>query len=99
MQLLVLRQPFDRRDVPAAALRRENQARQHPLLVKKDRAGSARTLIAALLRAGQAEMLAQRVQQGRAAVQMQPPRAPVDATSGQYRRRRYACFPLTCLLV
>jgi hypothetical protein len=33
MQLLVLRQPFDRRDVPAAALRRENQARQHPLLV------------------------------------------------------------------
>jgi hypothetical protein len=61
MQLLVLRQPFDRRDVPAVALHRENQARQHALLVKKDRAGSARTLIAALLRAGQAEMLAQRV--------------------------------------
>ena len=63
----------------AIALRRQHQARQHALVVKKDRAGPARPLIAALLRAGQAEVLAQRVQQGHAAVQMQPPHTPVDA--------------------
>ena len=64
-------------DGPQVAIR-QHQARQHALGVKKDRAGPARPLIAAHLRAGQAEILAQRIEQGRAAVQMQPPRTPVN---------------------
>jgi hypothetical protein len=38
-------------------------------------AGPARPLVAAFLRAGQVEMVAQGVEQGHSAIQLQPPRA------------------------
>jgi hypothetical protein len=78
MQLSVPRQSLDRRDISTVALRGQHQTRQHPFPLEKDRAGPARSLIAAHLRAGHPEVLAQRVEQRYATVQPQPPGAPLD---------------------
>jgi hypothetical protein len=79
MRLPVPRQSLDCRHVPAVALRRQRQTREHPLTVHQNRACAARSLIAALLRPDQAEVFAQRVEQRHPAIQPQTPRASVDA--------------------
>ena len=75
---VVAGQPFDRRDRAAVALRRERQARHDALAVEQHRARAAGALIAALLRAGQPELVAQRVEQRDAGIELQPVRPPVD---------------------
>jgi hypothetical protein len=58
----VLCMSFDRGHLTAVALRSQRQTRQNPLAVRQDRARTTRSLIAALLRTDQAEVLAQRVE-------------------------------------
>jgi hypothetical protein len=58
----VLCKSFDRGHLTAVALRSQPQTRQNPLAVRQDRARTTRSLIAALLRTDQAEVLAQRVE-------------------------------------
>ena len=79
MQPAVGRQALDRRDLATVALRGQCQAGQDRLAVEEDCAGPAGSLVAALLGAGQAEVVAQRVEQRDAAVEPDPPPAPVDA--------------------
>jgi|tagenome__1003787_1003787.scaffolds.fasta_scaffold20273636_2 hypothetical protein len=78
MQAAGGRQPFDGGRLPILALGRERQARQHALAVEQHRTGAARALVAALLRAGQLELVAQRVEQRDAAVRPHAPLSPVD---------------------
>ena len=66
VKLVACGEAFNRDDVLALAGRRERQTRQDTLAVDDDRAGAARTLIAALLRPGQAEYVAERVEQRQA---------------------------------
>jgi hypothetical protein len=54
---------FNSDDVPSFARRRQRQAGQHSLIVDDDGARAARALIAPLLRAGETEHVAERVQQ------------------------------------
>ena len=56
-------QPFDGRNGTPLILHRERQAGVDPLTVGQDGARPAGALIAALFRAGQAEMIAQQIQQ------------------------------------
>jgi hypothetical protein len=72
------RQAFDGGHLSALALRRKREARQNALAVKQHRAGTARALVAALLRTRQVELVAQHIEERDAAVEPQPPRAPVD---------------------
>ena len=53
---------FDRRDVTALELDREDQAGVHRLVIEKNGAGTAFSLGAALFRAGQKKILPQNVQ-------------------------------------
>src|ERR1700730_17517735 len=68
MQRPVPCKSFDRGHLTAVALSGQRQTRQNPLAVRQNRARTARSLIAALLRTDQAEVLAQRVEQGHTAV-------------------------------
>src|SRR4029453_9616722 len=70
---------FNRDDLLAVARRRQGQAGQNTLAVDHDRAGAAGTLIAAFLRASQAEYVAERVQQRQARVRRELVRRVVDA--------------------
>src|SRR3954464_15837234 len=54
VKLAVRRQALDRRDLVPLAGDRERQAREHPSAIHPDRAGAARALVAALLRAREA---------------------------------------------
>src|SRR5215217_3577432 len=63
VELIPLRQPLDRRDLPALEGGGERQARQDAPPVDEHRAGPALPLVAALLRAGEREPFAQRVEQ------------------------------------
>src|SRR3954452_7016110 len=78
MQAAGGRQAFDGGHLAALALRCERQARQHALAVEQHRAGAARALVAAVLRAGQVELVAQCIEERDAAVETPPPGAPVD---------------------
>ena len=60
------------------ALGGQRQARQHAACRPPRRCRPARALVAALLGAGQAEVVAQRVEQRHPALQPQPPPGPVD---------------------
>ncbi len=80
MERLPLRgQPFDRDDGVPFGLRRERQAGEYAGAVQVHGAGAALSLIAALLGAVEAEMLAQRVEQGDARLERKCMGAPVDA--------------------
>ena len=57
------RQPLDRDDLVPVGLRGEHEARAHELAVEQHRARPALALLARVLRAGQPEPLAQRVEQ------------------------------------
>jgi len=68
-----MRNPDDGSLLPATvALRRQRQARQHAFAVEEDRAGPARPLVAAFLRAGQGEVFPQRVEQCDAGLNGEP---------------------------
>ncbi len=64
MQRRSLLQAFDRGDLPAHGLRSENQAAQDGLTVDEDRARTALTELAAVLRTGEAAGLAQDLEEG-----------------------------------
>ena len=70
---------LDRRDLAPLHERREREARLHALAVHQHRAGAALAEAAALLRAGQVQVLAQGIEQRGARVERQPVLRPVDA--------------------
>jgi hypothetical protein len=63
MELIVLRQSLDRRDLFAFTSRGQRQAGENAPSVDENRAGSALALVAAFLRTGESEPFAQRVEQ------------------------------------
>src|SRR5581483_6084134 len=63
VELAVAREPLDRHDVVPVGLRREHEARADEPAVEEHRAGAALALLAGVLRAGEAEVLAQREEQ------------------------------------
>ena len=72
MQLAALGEPFDRRDVRASQRGREHGAGLDRASVDMDDAGAALRGVAADMRAGQAEILAQELHQQRARVDIAP---------------------------
>jgi hypothetical protein len=78
VELIPLRQPLDRRDLPALQGGGEGQARQDAPPVNEHRAGPALALVAPLLRAGQLEPFAQGVEQHDARIDVQGCRRAVD---------------------
>ncbi len=71
MQLAVPGQALDRDDAIAVAGDGQRQAGIHPHAVHQHGAGAALAVVAALLGAGQAEMVAQRIEQGRARIELE----------------------------
>src|ERR1700733_13798155 len=65
MQLAAGREAFDRPDRLALRARREREARDHALAAEMHCACSALTAVAAFLRTGQTQPLAQRIEQRR----------------------------------
>jgi hypothetical protein len=63
VQLRAAREALDRLYVAAFALQRELEARKHRLAVDQHRAGAALAELAAVLGAGQMELLAQHLEQ------------------------------------
>src|SRR5262245_13008008 len=61
VEATILRQAFDGEDLPAAACRRERQARQHPLSIENHRARAAGALVTPLLGAWQLESISQSI--------------------------------------
>ncbi len=82
MQLALLRQPFDGGDRAALAHHRERQAGVHPPPVDQDGAGAARAERAALLAAGEMEVVAHGVEQGR--VRVEAGQAVLGAVDGEH---------------
>ena len=78
VQLAVRREALDRRDLAALAGDGERQAGEHAAAVDPDGARAARALVAALLGAGEAEVLAQRVEQADARLELEDARLAVD---------------------
>jgi len=78
MQNALLRQPFDGRDVVAVMHHGKRQAAVDSLPVDDDGTGAALPLIAALLRTGEPQMLAQGIEQCRPRVEIEGIRTPVD---------------------
>ena len=62
-ELARVRQPFDRVHAPAVGLHREHEAAAHDLAVHAHGAGAAHAVLAADVRAGEAQLLAQEVDQ------------------------------------
>ena len=58
-----VREPLDRHHLRAGDGDRQQEAAQHPVTVHEDRAGAALAVIAATLRAGQTELLAECLEQ------------------------------------
>ena len=79
-------EPFDRSDMLALRHGREGQAGKHPLSIDVNGTSSALPLIASLLRAGQAEMLPQSVEEGH-------PR--IEREDGLLPMLRFAISPMT----
>src|SRR5581483_4561977 len=80
--------PFDGHDLASLRLAGQDQTGAHEDAVEVDRARSALALLAGILRAGQIEMLARRVQQARALPYAV--RLPPLAVDGQGQAHRYA---------
>jgi hypothetical protein len=79
VQRIAVRQPLDGRDLTAVDGGGKHHAGIHPPAIEVDGAGAALAEIAALLGAGEAEPLAQGVEQGDACVHRQAMLVPVDA--------------------
>ena len=71
VELVARGQALDRGDPAAFDARGEREAGQHAAPIDEHRAGAALALIAALLRAGQLESLAERIQQDDARIELQ----------------------------
>ena len=71
MQLVAVREPFDGRDLIAFVRDREAETGVHPAAVDQHSAGAALAVIATFLRAGQMQMFAQRIEQGRPRIDFQ----------------------------
>src|SRR5205823_14538441 len=87
MQNALLGQPLDGGDLRAIMHHRECQTAVDALSVDDDRAGAALSLVAALLRAGQREMLAQRIEQRGARVEIDGVALSVDRETYLLARR------------
>ena len=93
VEFVAVRQSFNRGDFGAVMHRRQCQARDDSLAVEKNRARTARALIAALLGAGEIEMIAQRVEQSRPRRDGKLCRFAVDRQRNRhFNRRRDAVF-------
>ena len=90
MKLIALRQALDGRDLASFHESGEREARLHALAVHQHRAGAALTEAAAFLRAGQMQVLAKCVEQGRARIELEAMRRSVDAQHEVERGRRGA---------
>ena len=90
VELVALGQAFDRRDLAAFHQGGERQAGLHALAVHQHRAGAALAEAAALLRAGQMQVLAQGVEQRGARIERQPMLGSVDAQHDVERSGRCA---------
>ena len=86
MQLVVVREPLDGRHLGAIVRDREREACVRPAPVDQHGAGAALAVIAALLRAREAQVLAQQVEQRRARVDEQ---AALDAVDHERERRAH----------
>jgi hypothetical protein len=64
VEATVLRQPFDREDIPTRARDREREARQHTMPIDNHDARATGALVASLLGARQLEGVPQRIQKG-----------------------------------
>ena len=78
VQLPVLAQPLHGHDLVPLGLRGEDEARAHELPVEEHRAGAALALLARVLRAGQAQLLAQREEEALAGPDVGLARLAVD---------------------
>ena len=78
MQRIAVRQPLDRRDLAPIVLHRQREARQDTLAIDQHRARAARSLVAALLGAGQVQMLAEMIQQRHARIAGRVHRQAID---------------------
>ena len=83
---------LDRGDLAPVVLHRQREAGQDALAVDQHRAGAARALVAALLRADEAEVLAQGVEQAYPRVDRQVVRDAVDAQGQRHSGRRRGPF-------
>src|ERR671930_2012899 len=88
MQLAVVGETLDRRDLAAVGLDCEHGARLHGAAVEMDRAGAADRRVAADLRPGQAEVVAQEVDEQRPRLDL---RLAPDAVDGE-RYRYHQCL-------
>src|SRR5439155_11088782 len=110
MQAVPVGEPFDGDDLVPLGLRSEDEARAHEGAVEQDRARAALSLLAGVLRAVEAEALAQRVQEALALPNVRLVRLPIDrqrdlhrvrhrsrarVTSTRNAWRRYALEPRT----
>ena len=78
VQLAVRAEPLDRGDRATFVLDRQRQAREDSLAVDQHRAGAARALVAALLRAREPEPLPEHVEQALARLQLERVLLAVD---------------------
>ena len=95
MQLVVEGKTLDRRDLASLGLEREVGAGVHGLAVEQHHAGPALRVVAALLGAGQPDLLANDVEEARAGLDLDRVRDAVDSECcgvfhGFLRRRRGA---------
>src|SRR5689334_16008378 len=87
VQLLFAGQPLDRRHLVPLAGHGQGQAGEHPPAIDPDRAGAAGALVAALLGAGEVEVLAQRVEQAHPGLEGDRVRPAVDGQGDGCRLR------------
>ena len=78
-RLVPVGEPVGGGDLAAVTVARERQAREDAAAVEQHRARAALAVVAALLRAGDAELVAQRVEQGRPRVDGEAVRRAVHA--------------------
>ena len=78
VEFVAVRQSFNRGDFGAVMHRRQCQARDDSLAVEKNRARTARALIAALLGAGEIERFAQDVEQRLPRIKLERVKLTVD---------------------
>jgi len=91
VQRAVARESFDRRDRFAFVHHGEREARVDAASIGEHRAGAALSAIAAFLRAREAGVFAQRVEQRHARLELQRVVASVDVERHGARRHRCAC--------
>src|SRR5437870_13357240 len=89
VQLAVLFQAFHRGDLRALGLDREDRARLHRIAVEQHRAGAAVRGVAADVRAGQAQVLAEQVDEKQSRLDLHAVRSAVDGQLDVMRGHGY----------